>query len=105
MGENLNVAGMTDYEHSRLTETQVARRTTMKNADVRAIVIKVLGGYRIVDNTQLETLWIILLILTVIGATGHQTATHQNDSHRSPSPGHMRFQSPSHVPQRQGNYR
>ncbi len=86
VGAHQNVTGMTDIhiltvtlfmsEVDHHTEIRVAIRTITKHADMRAIVIKVLGCHRNMDSAlELGTLWIMLLVWTGVVATGHQTAT------------------------------
>lgn len=86
VGAHLNVAGMTDIHILTVTlfmsevdhhiEIRVATGTITKHVDMRAIVIKVLGCHLNGGSAlQLGILWIVLLVQTMVEATGHQMAT------------------------------
>lgn len=86
MGAHQKAAGMMDIHILMVTlfmsevdhhiDMRVATGTITKHTDMRVIVIKVLGCHRNVDSAlQLRTLWIVLLVQTMVEVTGNQMAT------------------------------
>lgn len=111
-GTHLNVAGMTNIHILTVslflsnvdlhTETLVAIGTIMKHADMITIMLKVLGCHR--NAAKAYSLDRSSRSNRGRGDRSSEGYSTQRLCHRSASPGHVCFQSPSCGHQRQGNY-